>query len=863
MGSLTFGRRAFVTLFLILAAHSMTETARDALFLARLPVSKLPWMYLLVAVTSILAARGASAAAQRLGHSALPALLLASAGISAAFWLTGATRSHTFLYVLYLWPAVFSSVVVVEFWRIVSDAYTITEAKSIFGRVGAGGTAGSFAGSALAVGVSTSIPPAGLLLAAALLLAVSTLFCPRASGAEPAAPAPAAQGLAGPKPLATVASSRYLTGVAACLFLTTVIATLADFVFKSIVTEALRPDRLVQVFAAVSLAVSAGTLLLQMAFVGPFIRNLGVTRSLMVFPSVISIAGGTILAGTGMAGALFLRITDGTLRYSVHRAVSDLLYVPLTPGVRAQVKAFIDVVSQRGGQVAGSAAILAGLAIGAGERMFAAAIILMGVTIAVVAIRLRQPYLDLFRTTLHKEGTETRLAFPGLDVGSLSSLVSAFSSDDEREVVAAMDLVASQGEVRAIPVVMLFHPSQAVVLRALALFEEQQRQGFLWAVERLSGEGTDPRIRAAALSAYARMQGDPSALYTALADVHEPIRATALVGLVSGGWLEWRDAERLLEAILVHGSSEGRQSLAMAIRIQPSPLFAGALVRLAESSDPGVRAQVAEAMIRMPNPLFLESLRSMLPHSVLRNIARQALVETGAPALRFLADSLDDAAISRTVRLHLPRSISRFDPREAMPVLWRRLLMEPDELIRFKILRGLGRVVADAPEVRPSADAIAKAINIVSRAGLRLACWRTTLAAGAPVQPASETEVLLLRFLLDKQARATESIFRLLGLTRLTEDFERVFRGLQGNRIDRASGRELLENVIPPSERAAVLALADDPIDPIHFRDLRDPEASPTMTYEETITAILRTSSGPLRTIAERRATEIGLGVMA
>src|SRR4051812_22137064 len=106
--SMTFGRRAFVTLFLILAAHSMTETARDALFLSRLPVAQLPWMYLLVAIASILAARGASAAAPRLGHSTLPALLLASAGISGAFWMTGASRSHTFLYLLYLWPAVFS-----------------------------------------------------------------------------------------------------------------------------------------------------------------------------------------------------------------------------------------------------------------------------------------------------------------------------------------------------------------------------------------------------------------------------------------------------------------------------------------------------------------------------------------------------------------------------------------------------------------------------------------------------------------------------------------------------------------------------------------------------------------------------------
>ena len=40
---------AFLALFGILAGHTLLETARDALFLARLPPSKLPWVYLAIA----------------------------------------------------------------------------------------------------------------------------------------------------------------------------------------------------------------------------------------------------------------------------------------------------------------------------------------------------------------------------------------------------------------------------------------------------------------------------------------------------------------------------------------------------------------------------------------------------------------------------------------------------------------------------------------------------------------------------------------------------------------------------------------------------------------------------------------------
>jgi len=58
-----FARRAFLTLFLILAAQSLSETARDALFLSRLPLTQLPWMYLAVAVASILLTRATTSLA--------------------------------------------------------------------------------------------------------------------------------------------------------------------------------------------------------------------------------------------------------------------------------------------------------------------------------------------------------------------------------------------------------------------------------------------------------------------------------------------------------------------------------------------------------------------------------------------------------------------------------------------------------------------------------------------------------------------------------------------------------------------------------------------------------------------------------
>jgi hypothetical protein len=654
--------------------------------------------------------------------------------------------------------------------------------------------------------------------------------------------------------LASIGRDPYLRGVAACLLLATVTATLADFAFKGILTRAVPSRDLARAFAAVSFGVNIATLLLQITLVGPVIRRLGVTRSLAVLPGALSLAATGLIAGGSLIAATVLRVTDNTLRYSLHRAASDLLYVPLSPAARARTKSLIDVLSQRGGQVAGSAGILLVLANGGSYRVLAWGIALLAVTAAIIAIRLTQPYLDLFRSTLKTISTETRLALPGVDLDSLTSLVAAFSSEDDAAVVAAMDLAAEQRGIQVIPVVMLFHPSRAVVLRALELFERHRRTGWGWALERLAQSAPDAQIRAAALAAHAYSHDDAAALRSALNDPDEQLRVTALVGLVAGGWIDSDEAARALSDLLERASVSGKVSLAAAVRNRPSSLFETTLIQLADTEDPDVRAGAAVAMAESPSVQFLRPLRDMLPESRLREPARHALVAIGPPALDHLADSMNDETLSRAIRMHVPRSISRFPSADAVPVLWRRFLAEPDELIRFKILRSIGRLVTEEPAVRPHATAIAEAIHQVSTEGLRYARWRASLERGASATTRSPTADLLTKMLADRQVRATEVIFRLLALNDPREDFERIYRGLHGSRMDRASGRELLEGVVHASTREIVLVLLEEPADPAQLARLgADAGAG---GYSETVASIIEGSSGALRIIAVRHAEE-------
>src|SRR5262245_9470253 len=101
----------FVTLLTIVAAHTVLETARDALFLADLPASRLPWAYLGIAVIAYIAAPlAARLLGTRSARRALAGMLLVGALGTAVLWEVVATSLPASLMALYIWTGVLASV---------------------------------------------------------------------------------------------------------------------------------------------------------------------------------------------------------------------------------------------------------------------------------------------------------------------------------------------------------------------------------------------------------------------------------------------------------------------------------------------------------------------------------------------------------------------------------------------------------------------------------------------------------------------------------------------------------------------------------------------------------------------------------
>ena len=482
-----------------MAAHALLETARDALFLARLPPERLAWVYLAIAVVSLGLFVLQERSRARTGRTTLAVWLVGSATVDVLLWVLVAQPATWTLYVLYTWSGVFASLVVVRFWTLLGDLFSIGQAKRVFALIGAGWGGGAILGSLLARTLSGYVEPRHFLLASALVLVVTALSTRVLS--LPKTDAVAGRQVEGFDlrwPLQAVWLRPYLRRVAGIVVLSAITFTLVDFLFKSAVAARIPPDQLGSFFATTYLVLNGLSLAAQLFAVSWLLRRLNVNQVLSVLPALLVAATiGIVLAG-GLVAALVLKGFDGVLRHSLHRTALEVLYVPLTGDLRSRVKGFIDVLGQRGGQAVASLLILCAAALSQSLIGVGIVVILLAAVWIRAASTLESHYLDLFRETLSEVTMLGRVDFPDMDLASLETLLTRLNSADELEVIAAIDMFAEQQRVHLIPALILYHPSRAVVLRALELFSLSGRQDHL-AILGLLLEHTDPYVRATAL----------------------------------------------------------------------------------------------------------------------------------------------------------------------------------------------------------------------------------------------------------------------------------------------------------------------------------------------------------------------------
>lgn len=800
----------FAFLAAFFAGQAVLEAARDTLFLSKVPAAHLPWMYIIIAVLSFMVARGEERLGRRMDSADALVIWVAIAALgTGGLALVG--QQVAGVYATYVWSALVTSLVVARFWALLGGLYSITEAKRLYGLIGAGSVIGAIVGSGLASLAAYLAPPETLLLLAAALfvgaaVAANTLRAAIGPSAQ-LGPAPAPVRLL--RAIALFRRDGYPQRVVVMLVLAAAGLTFADYAFKSVVVERVPREQLGVFFGGLGLVCNSLSLVVQV-LIGPrLIASLGVCGALVVLPVVLAGGGVGLAIGLGVGAAVGIRVSDGALRYSLHRTAAELLFVPMSSGLRGAMKV-LDTLGQRVGQAAASIGLLLLASLGAPGWVVSVCLVAFALTWAVAALELRRYYLDVFRSDLRTGRLGDSVALRGLDQAALETLISVLDSGDDAEVLAALAILSRENKAHLVPGLILYHPSLEVMWTAASLFVRTGRRSIVPILDRLTRDLSEDR-RSIAIITRVMLADERGALEALLeAEPSPELRQLLRFFLVRHGVGGIEDARKIVAEVLVSPHPRVRIWMAAAIAIDPSPTHDEALLAIAAEDSPSLRQAIPGLLALKGTPASLSALIALLGDERAREASIRALVARGEAGLSALLGALQDDGRERGVAWHVPRALTHFPSQVVVPALLERMRSAPDGMVRFRCLRAIERVLALDPTAEIDRQVLAEeAKKTVARAVWCLS-RRALLQGGATAEVWRDTEAhrLVLALLEDKERHALDRALRLLGLLHRGGDYTDVRRGLASDtpRV-RASAVELLGLLLPAELKAPMLAL--------------------------------------------------------
>ncbi len=813
----------FLGFFFSLIFQYVAKTVRQASYLDSFGAESLPWVYLLVPLVSLPGVLIYEALLRKHPPTKVLAITcLATAAGLALFWVLFSLSAAWVPFVFYLWVTVAIGINLSLVWAVAGVVLDARQAKRLFGFLGAGAIVGGIAGGQIARLVSIAFGVRATLLTAALALVIAAA-CSYAAGAGRVAFADAGKqkGRQAVHGIEEVRRSPLLRRLATVLMLSMIAAQIIDLQFNWVVEQATtglanRAAFFGNFYSVMGIAAA----IFQIFWTGRIHRSLGVGFALRVLPS--SLIAGTamvFLAATFWPAALLvaglaLKVGENGIRYSLDQSTRELLFVPVPEKARMRAKAVIDVLLQRGAKGL-AAVLLLPVALGWLSPVRAGWLNLAVLALWLLLLPgLYREYVQAFRRRLQERESEGAMPIDFTDASTLEILVESLGSQDPRQVLHSLDLLAANGRGRLVPPLLLYHDDAEVRSRTLEILAKAGRSDALPLIERRLGD-EHPDVRAIAIRVLADLQhGDVGELMEPrLHDSDPAIRAAAIACLASSnGERVPAAAAAALHDMLSDADPRPRIQGARCLGAIPEPLFREQLVQLLYDRDWRVVSEAIGSVRRRVQrdgwtPIYLPTLISLLGNRRLKHSVREALVALGEQVLPSLVHFLNDPDEQIWVRRALPNTIALVECRGASGELFANLSHQRDPFLRRKIIEALSTVRGNVSgEV--SHEAAGEQIRVEVRRYFKRLADLSALSTGK----ASPRATLLLEQLLDSRAEShLRNIFGLLSLLYPPEHIRAAHRSLslRGGQT-RAHALEYLDNTLEGGMRRDVMAVLDE-----------------------------------------------------
>ncbi len=870
------GRRvlfSFLYVAVVAASFLLARPIRNALFLKQYGAYALVYVYAAVPLVLSLFVPIYARVAARFGSRtvAVATLVFFSSNV-VLFWYAFrfhaeaiAVRGSMAWYLpaaFYVWVNCFGVIAPVQAWSFANLLFDTRQARRLFGLIAVGASLGSIGAGLLArvlvrpIGgaVNLLLVLAGLILSAAVIVAVAHMQLhiggPSRRTKVPKHPLSDS--------LRRIAGTPYLRLMAAMVFVAAITTQWITFQLNLVASQRL-PDAeaLVRFFGIFNFVLGTVSFVLQLALVGPALRRFGLGVTILVLPVALATGSVTMVLWPALLWTVLLTSSlDQGLRFSLDKASYELLYLPLAPTQRSQIKAAIDIVVSRIADAV--AAVLLGLATegflvfhGLRFGVRGTAALNFGFLLAwmLIATRLRGEYVRTIQSSIHRHRIASEHApdVP-LDRSAASMLAEKIVSEDPADVRYALDWLDAQGmlgldrQVRQ----LLSHREADIRRRALAMLSAARDTSISRkAMEML--RDSDPGVRTEALLYVTReMRVDPIRQLEELGDVEDfSIRAGMAAFLASPGPSQNLDAARVLLETMARSEDEDgvrdRLQAARVLSLVPG-LFTDLLVLLIADPDEAVARQAIQATSVVLRDEVASALMSALARPELTPDAADRLARYGNALVPRLAQCLHDEQAAVAVRREVPQVLVRIGTPAALEVLIEGLL-QSDVTLRQRVIASLNKL----HDIHPEVHIDGQLVELVLAAEIA-GHYRSYQVLG-PLREHLKDDDPGLEGFRRSMDQELERIFRLMGLLVPGPGLHDAYVGVRsGNPTVRENALEYLDNVLKPELRRVLLPLIDSHVTIQERIALANQlVGAPLETAEQAITTLLASEDSWLR----------------
>jgi AAA family ATP:ADP antiporter len=615
-------------------------------------------------------------------------------------------------------------------------------------------------------------------------------------------------------------------------------------------------DKLTQFYGTFSFYTGIAALLIQVLLTGTVLQRFGLAVTILALPVALGAGSLLILLVPGFWSVLVTNAADQGLRFSVDKSTYELLFLPLPPENKWNVKVTIDTVINRLADGVG------GLALGLATQGFLAlpganlnlrglaalTAIMCGAWIA-VAMALQRGYVQVIRDSIRQHRLDAERASAAMrDKTAADEVMSRLGTGDPKEILYALELFETQHRRATHPALhsLISHPSVEVRRKALTMLRERGDPTVKNDVERLLTD-EDPEIRTEALLYLAyHAQVDPVERIQELGDFPNfSIRAGMVAFLGQPGRFQNLDAVQvMLQQMASEQGQEGRQ-----VRLEAARLLAmlpdefDTILRgLLEDEDAEVVQAAMHAVTQLGREDLADEILARIGDPQLATDATTALAGMGDAVVSTLAERLADASVPVDIRREIPAILVGIGTPEAQRALFENLL-ESDPALRYRVIAALNKLRA----IDPSMAIDTMIVETVMVAEI-MGHYRSYQLLGT-LGETLDGEGPVVTGLRDSMQQETERIFRLIGLLVPDRDIYTAYLGIgSGDKTVRANALEFLDTILNPSLRGLLLPLVDPTITiSERVKIANRVVGAPVETREEAVLTLLRSEDPWIR----------------